>query len=144
MDSSFLTFAMIKPEGIERGLVGRVISRIERAEITICSIRTKRFTEQTAALFYVDHKEREYFPRLVGHMVSGLCVGLILRAPNVMREWRDAMGGALREQRGLGTIREQLCRPSDPVHINLVHGSDSIAAFYRETSLFGFQPDEYV
>jgi len=115
--------------------------------IEIAAMRSFSFTERSAHMFYCEHVGKEYFGRLTEHMISGPCVGIVLRSGlddmDVVKIWRTIMGPAVGE-RPAWTVRARLCLPDDPPHVNLVHGSDSEAAFERESRLAFFQPSDYL
>src|SRR5919106_6938818 len=86
------TFAIIKPDAVERRLAGKILSRIEDAGFTIRAMRMEHLTKKEAEGFYAVHRERPFFSGLTDFMSSGPCVLMALEAPDAIRKWRDLMG----------------------------------------------------
>ena len=116
------TFAMIKPDATERGLAGKIISRIEEEGFNIVGMRLVRMTKAEAEGFYAVHKERPFFGDLTSFMSSGKTVVLALDRDNAIKHWRDVMGATNPEDADPGTIRKEF---AESIERNSTHGSDA-------------------
>ncbi len=116
------TFAMIKPDATERGLAGKIISRIEEEGFRIVGMRLVRMTRAEAEGFYAVHKERPFFGDLTAFMSSGRTVVLALERENAIKHWRDIMGATNPEDAAPGTIRKEF---AESIERNSTHGSDA-------------------
>ena len=94
------TFAIIKPDAVERGLAGDILARIVKAGFTVKAMRLQHLTKKEAEGFYAVHRERPFFAELTDFMSSGPCVLLALDAPDAIKKWRDTMGPTDRPQQG--------------------------------------------
>ena len=131
------TFVAIKPDGIQRGLVGEVISRMERRGLKLVAIRLMIVDEELARRHYAEHVERPFFPSLVDFITSGPIVAMIWEADNAVALARQTIGATNPAEAMPGTIRADLGIDTGR---NIVHGSDSPASADREIGLF-FDPD---
>ena len=86
------TFAIIKPDAVERRLAGQILARIEAAGFTVRAMRLQHLSKKEAEGFYAVHRERPFFGELTDFMSSGPCVLLCLEAPDAIKKWRDTMG----------------------------------------------------
>src|SRR5262245_42930283 len=100
------TFAIIKPDAVERRLVGRILSRIEDEGLLIVALRQQHLTKREAEGFYAVHRERPFFGGLTDFMSSGPCVLLALQSPDAIRKWRALMGATDPSKADLGTLRK--------------------------------------
>lgn len=116
------TFAMIKPDATERGLAGKIISRIEEEGFNIVGMRLVNMTKTEAEGFYAVHKERPFFGDLTSFMSSGKTVVLALERDNAIKHWRDVMGATNPEDADPGTIRKEF---AESIERNSTHGSDA-------------------
>lgn len=115
------TLAIIKPDGVERGLVGEVVRRIEKAGFKILAMKMVRLDKEGAEGFYDVHRERPFFPSLVEFMSSGPAVVLALEREGAIGLWREIMGATNPQDAAEGTIRRDF---ATDVEKNVVHGSD--------------------
>jgi nucleoside-diphosphate kinase len=115
------TLAIIKPDAVARGVVGRILQRIEEAGFRIRAMRMLRLTRREAEGFYHVHREREFFPSLTTFMSSGPIVVLALEGADAIRRWRDLMGATDPAQAAPGTIRREF---GTSIERNATHGSD--------------------
>ena len=127
------TLCMIKPDGVERNLIGNVLSRIETAGLRIVALRKLRLTTAQAEGFYAVHKERPFFQSLVGYMTSGPIVAAVLEGDNAIARWRELMGATNPANAAEGTIRKDLALD---VERNTVHGSDAPETAAQEIPYF--------
>jgi nucleoside-diphosphate kinase len=116
------TFAIIKPDAVERRLVGRILSRIEEAGFTIRAMRLQHLTKKDAEGFYAVHRERPFFGALTDFMSSGPCVVMALEAPDAITKWRALMGATDPAKADAGTLRREF---GTSIERNATHGSDA-------------------
>lgn len=126
------TFAMIKPDAIERRITGIIISIIEKEKLDIIKLEMHQFYIGEIQSFYEEHKEKPFFEKLCKYMVSGPVIRMVLEAPYCIQRWRILMGPSDPKQAGLETIRGMY---GIDMPQNTVHGSDSEEAAKREISL---------
>jgi nucleoside-diphosphate kinase len=127
------TFAIIKPDAVERKLTGRIISWMETAELTVVAMKRIHLTKKQAEGFYAEHSARGFFGDLTSYMSSGPCVVAVLEGENAQPRWRDIMGATNPANAAPGTIRKELAVDLEK---NSVHGSDSETSAAREISYF--------
>ena len=116
------TFAIIKPDAVERRLAGTVLARIIEAGFTVRAMRLQHLTKREAEGFYAVHRERQFFGELTDFMSSGPCVLLALEAPDAIRKWRDTMGPTDPSKAAPGTLRRDF---GESIGRNATHGSDA-------------------
>ena len=116
------TFAIIKPDAVERRLVGKILSRIEDAGFTIRGMRMQHLTKKEAEGFYAVHRERPFFPGLTDFMSSGPVIVMALEAPEAIRKWRNLMGATDPAKADAGTLRKEF---GSSIERNATHGSDA-------------------
>ena len=116
------TFAIIKPDAVERRLAGKILARIEEAGFTVRAMRLHHLTKKEAEGFYAVHRERPFFGGLTDFMSSGPCVLLALEAPDAIGKWRELMGATDPGKAGRGTLRKEF---GSSIERNATHGSDA-------------------
>ena len=116
------TFAMIKPDATERGLCGRILSRIEEEGFEVLGMKLVHMSKAQAEGFYAVHRERPFFGDLTTFMSSGRTVVLALEREDAIRRWRDVMGATNPAEADPGTIRAEL---GESIERNSTHGSDA-------------------
>ena len=116
------TFAIIKPDAVERRLVGKIVSKIEEAGFTVRGLRMQHLTRKEAEGFYAVHRERPFFASLTEFMSSGPVVVLALEAPDAIRKWRSLMGATDPAKAEAGTLRKEF---GTSIERNATHGSDA-------------------
>jgi len=116
------TLAIIKPDAVERGLVGRILSRIEAAGFRIRAMRQVSLSRREAEGFYAVHRERPFFASLAAFMSSGPAVVMVLEAPDAIRQWRTLMGATDPAKAEAGTLRKEF---AESIERNATHGSDA-------------------
>lgn len=133
------TLSIIKPDGLEKGVIGKIISRFEEKGLKPVAIRLQQLSQKEAEGFYAVHKARPFFKDLVQFMISGPVVLMVLEGENAVLANRDIMGATNPAQAAEGTIRKDFATSIDK---NTVHGSDSldnakieIAYFFRDTEI---------
>ena len=116
------TFAIIKPDAVQRRLVGKILARIEDAGFTIRGMRMHHLTRPEAEGFYAVHRERPFFGGLTEFMSSGPVVLLALEAPDAIKKWRNLMGATDPAKADAGTLRKEF---GSNIERNATHGSDA-------------------
>lgn len=127
------TFVAIKPDGVQRGLVGEVISRLERRGLKLVAIRLMQVDEDLAGRHYAEHVDRPFFSSLVSFITSGPIVAMIWEANNAVALARQTMGSTNPGEAAPGTIRGDF---GIDIGRNIVHGSDGPESAEREIGLF--------
>ena len=127
------TFFMIKPDGVQRNLVGEIISRIEPKGFTITKIKMMTISKELAEQHYGEHKDKPFFSDLVSFITSGPVVAMQVEGENVVLQIRNLMGATNPSESTPGSIRGDLATELDK---NVVHGSDSDESAERELTLF--------
>jgi nucleoside-diphosphate kinase len=134
------TLIIIKPDGVQRGLTGEIISRFERRGLKIVGLKMMRITPDLAARHYGEHKGKPFFEPLVEFITSSPVVVMALQGCGAVRLARNMMGALNPEEAAPGSIRGDLAISK---RYNVVHGSDSPENGAREIALF-FKPDELI
>ena len=116
------TFAIIKPDAVERKLIGRILQRIEEEGFTVRAMRLMHLTKKEAEGFYAVHRERPFFGGLTDFMSSGPAVVMALEAPDAIRKWRALMGATDPAKAEAGTLRKEF---GESIERNATHGSDA-------------------
>ena len=132
------TLAILKPDCVEKGLVGEVIRRIQDAGFTLCALRMKRLSVSEAEAFYAVHAKHPWFGKLIHFMSSGPCVPMVLEKDNAVASFRELIGATDPAMAEDGTIRREFGASKGE---NIIHGSDSVESGRRE-SLFFFSECE--
>ncbi len=127
------TLSIIKPDGVEKGIIGRVISRFESAGLKPIAIKLKHLSRTEAEGFYAVHKARPFFGDLVKFMTSGPVVLMVLEGEGAVAKNRDIMGATDPKKAAEGTIRKDF---ATDIEKNTVHGSDSVENAKIEVSYF--------
>ena len=127
------TFAIIKPDAVERKLAGTILARIEEAGFTVKAMRLQHLTKREAEGFYAVHRERPFFKDLVRYMSSGPVIVQVLEGENAIARNRDLMGATDPKKAAAGTIRADLAAS---IEQNVVHGSDAPDTAAREIAYF--------
>jgi nucleoside-diphosphate kinase len=134
------TLVLIKPDGVQRGLVGEVIGRLERRGLHLVGLKLMAVERELAERHYAEHRERPFFGAVIDFISSSPVVAMVWEGPNVVSLVRSMMGPTNPATAAPGTIRGDL---GVDIGQNVVHGSDSPARAEVEVSLF-FQPSELV
>ena len=116
------TFAIIKPDAVRAGHIGKIIERIEAAGFAIRAMRLRHLSQKDAEGFYAVHRERPFFPSLTKFMSSGPVVVLALEAPDAIKKWRTLMGATDPAKADGGTLRKEF---GTSIENNATHGSDA-------------------
>ena len=132
------TLVLVKPDGVQRSLVGEVISRLERRGLKLVAMKLMQVDDALAREHYGEHVERPFFQGLVDFITSSPVVAMVWEAEGAVQIVRETMGSTNPASAPVGTIRGDL---GLNIGRNLVHGSDSPESAARELGLF-FQPQE--
>jgi nucleoside-diphosphate kinase len=116
------TLAIIKPDGVARGIIGEVIQRLESNKLKITAMKMLKMNKEQAEGFYVIHEERPFFESLTYFMSSGPIVVMVLEGENAIAKYREIMGATDYRLAAEGTIRKDF---ATDIEKNVVHGSDS-------------------
>jgi nucleoside-diphosphate kinase len=127
------TLFLIKPDAVERGLVGEIVARFERRGFRIRGMKLVRVTEQQAAEHYVEHVGKPFYPELVEFITSGPVVAMAIEGLGAVAAVRSMMGATNPLDSAPGTIRGDFALDLGQ---NVVHGSDSPTSAARETAIF--------
>jgi len=127
------TLVLVKPDGVQRGLAGEIISRIERKNLKIVALRMLRMDEHMAKQHYAVHAGKPFFPDLVKFITSGPLVALLVEGERAIEVMRLMMGDTDPIKASPGTIRGDY---GLDIGQNLIHGSDSQENASREIELF--------
>ncbi|MFZ5450045.1 MAG: nucleoside-diphosphate kinase [Thermodesulfobacteriota bacterium] len=127
------TLSMIKPDGVQRGLIGEVIGRFEKNGLKIKAMKMLHLSLHQARAFYAVHKERPFYDSLTQFMSSGPIVAMILEGENAIQVNRDLMGATDYRKADPGTIRADFARD---IEANIVHGSDAPETAKVEIAFF--------
>ena len=132
------TLVLVKPDGVQRGLVGEVISRLERTGLKLAAMKMVHLTREKAEEHYGIHRGKPFFSGLVQFIASGPLVAAVFEGPNAVDVVRKTMGETDPARSAAGTIRGDLALD---IGRNIVHGSDSVDNGRQEILAF-FTPDE--
>jgi nucleoside-diphosphate kinase len=127
------TLFLIKPDAVERGLVGEIVARFERRGFRICGMKLMRVTEQQAAEHYVEHVGKPFYSELVEFITSGPVVAMAIEGLGAVATVRSMMGATNPLDSAPGTIRGDYALD---LGRNVVHGSDAPASAARELAIF--------
>ena len=127
------TFSIVKPDGVQKNVIGEVYRRFEQAGLRIIAARMVQLTQAQAEGFYAVHKERPFFKDLVKYMISGPVVVQVLEGENAVARNRELMGATAPKKADKGTIRADF---ATSIEENVVHGSDSLENAQIEIAYF--------
>jgi nucleoside-diphosphate kinase len=132
------TFIMVKPDGVQRGLIGEIVSRFEKKGFQLAAAKLMTVSRELAERHYAEHKERPFFGELVEFITSGPVFAMVWQGDGVIAMARTMMGKTNPAEALPGTIRGDYA-----VHtgMNIIHGSDSPESAEREINLF-FKAEE--
>ncbi len=127
------TLSIIKPDGTQRNLIGKIVSRFEEEGFEIAAMEKRQLSLREVEGFYAEHKGRGFFEELTTYMSSGPVVVMVLRGENAIDRNRQIMGATNPKDAAEGTLRKLYAQD---IGMNTVHGSDSPAAAEREIGYF--------
>jgi nucleoside-diphosphate kinase len=132
------TFVMIKPDGVQRNLVGKILSRFEEKGFKIAALKLIQLDEQLARRHYEEHVNKPFFPGLLKYITSGPVVAMVLEGKGVVEEVRKLMGKTNPLEAQPGTIRGDF---GLEIGCNVIHGADSPESAAREIGIY-FKEEE--
>ncbi|WP_025737244.1 nucleoside-diphosphate kinase [Mycobacterium genavense] len=128
------TLVLIKPDGVQRRLIGEVISRIERKGLAIVALELRSVSKELATQHYAEHEGKPFFESLLDFITSGPVVAATVEGPRAIAAFRQLAGGTDPVEKAVpGTIRGDFGLETQ---LNLVHGSDSVDSAKREIALW--------
>ncbi|WP_163534132.1 nucleoside-diphosphate kinase [Helicobacter suis] len=127
------TLSIIKPDGVKKRIIGKIITRFEEAGLEVVKIKRLHLSKEQAEDFYAIHQERPFFNDLIAFMTSGEVVVMVLEGPNAVEKNRELMGATDPRAAKPGTIRADF---AENIDANVVHGSDSVENAQREIAFF--------
>lgn len=127
------TLVLVKPDGVERGLVGEVLKRIETKGFKLVALELRTLDRATAETHYGEHADKPFFKDLVDFITSGPLVAAVIEGNEAIASWRSMMGATNPVSAAPGTIRGDL---ATEMQNNVSHGSDSPESAAREIKLF--------
>ena len=127
------TLSIIKPDAVAKNVLGKILDRFESAGLKIIAIKMLHLDKDMAEGFYVEHKGKPFFEKLINFMTSGPVVVQVLSGENAIKANRELMGSTNPEEAAQGTIRSDF---AESIDANAVHGSDSSESAEREISYF--------
>jgi nucleoside-diphosphate kinase len=133
MSESERTLVLVKPDGVRRGLVGEVVTRLERKGLTLVALELRTLSRETAEEHYGEHRERPFFGELVDFITGGPLVALVVEGPRAVEAVRTLMGVTDPVKSAPGSLRGDYALE---IGQNLVHGSDSPESAEREIKIF--------
>jgi nucleoside-diphosphate kinase len=132
------TLVLVKPDAVQRGLIGEVINRLERRGLQLVGLKLMQITEELAGRHYAEHREKPFFGGLVAFITSAPVVAMVWQGPGAVAMVRTMMGATNPANAAPGTMRGDL---AVSFGMNVIHGSDSVESAARELELF-FEPAE--
>ena len=132
------TFLMVKPDGVQRGLVGEIISRFERRGFKLVAAKFEKLPDARVMEHYAEHVTKPFFPGLKAYITSGPCFLMVFAGKNIVKISRDMIGATNPAGAAPGTIRGDLALE---IGMNVIHGSDSVETASREIAIH-FKPEE--
>jgi nucleoside-diphosphate kinase len=127
------TFVMVKPDGVARGLVGRIVQRFEDRGLKLSAMKLMRIPRELAERHYEEHKGKGFYEPLLSYITSGPVACMVVEGENSVAVCRSMMGKTNPQDAGPGTIRGDFAQVTGR---NIIHGSDSSESAKREIKLF--------
>ena len=134
------TFVMVKPDGVQRGLIGEVISRLERRGLRLVAAKFMRVSRQLAEAHYAMHKDKKFYEGLISYIISAPVMAMVWEGPNAVAAVRQTMGSTRPIEASPGTLRHDF---GLEIGRNLTHASDELPNNETEIALW-FKPEELV
>ena len=132
------TFVLLKPDAVQRALVGAILARFERRGLKLVALKATRVSKALAETYYAEHVGKPFFAGLLKYITAAPSVALVLEGDEAVAVVRKMMGKTNAAEAEPGTIRGDF---GIKIGRNLIHGSDSVASAKREIGLF-FKPEE--
>lgn len=137
------TLVIIKPDGVAKNIIGKILARIESAGLKISAAKMFSLNITQAQELYQEHTERSFYQPLINFITSGAVMVTIIEGPDAIRTMRQLIGATIPKEAHKGSIRYDYAdhEPKNNLHENIIHSSDSTASAKKEIALF-FNPDE--
>ena len=132
------TFVAIKPDGVKRGLIGKILERFENKGFKIVAMKLLQVTPEIAAKHYEEHQGKSFYNRLVHYITSGPIVAMVIEGYEAVESVRHMVGATSPLKADMGTIRADFAQVME---YNVVHASDSLESAKREICIY-FKPEE--
>lgn len=132
------TFVMVKPDGVQRNLVGTIINRFENKGFKLAGMKLMQLDEEKAREHYAEHVDKPFFPGLLEYITSGPVVAMVWEGRGVVEEVRKMMGKTNPKEADPGTIRGDF---GIEIGRNVIHGADSLESAQREIKIY-FKEEE--
>lgn len=134
------TYLMVKPDGVQRGICGEIVSRFEKKGLKLVAMKLMVIPKEVAENHYGEHKDKPFFPSLISYITSGPVLAMVWEGESAVSICRNMMGKTNPKESAPGTIRGDFGMQTG---MNIIHGSDSVESAEREISIF-FKPEELV
>ena len=134
------TYLMVKPDGVQRGLCGEIVSRFERKGLKLVGMKLMVIPKETAENHYGEHKGKKFYDSLISYITSGPVLAMVWEGENAVAICRNMMGKTNPAESAPGTSRGDFGMVTG---LNIIHGSDSVESAEREIKIF-FKPEELV
>ena len=134
------TLVLVKPDGVQRGLIGEVISRLERRGLRLVAAKFMRVSPQLAETHYSVHKGKPFYEGLIRYIISAPVMAMVWEGPSAIAAVRQTMGATRPTEAAPGTVRHDLALETGR---NLTHASDSVENGVAEVALW-FKPEELI
>ncbi len=131
--SGKITFAMIKPNSVEKNQVGAILKMVNEAGFVIRAMKMKKLSREEAETFYAVHKDKSFFCDAINFIMEAPVIAMMLEKENAVEEWRKLIGSTNKEEAEEGTIRKLF---AENITRNAVHGADCDEAAKVESSFF--------
>ena len=138
MNAEERTFVAIKPDGVKRGLIGKIIARFEEKGFKIVGMKLLQVTPELAAKHYAEHVGKPFYNRLIYYITSAPVVAMVVEGYNAVESVRHMVGATDPLKADVGTIRADFAQI---MQYNVIHASDSLASAEREIDIY-FRPEE--
>jgi nucleoside-diphosphate kinase len=132
------TFVLVKPDGVQRGLIGEVISRLERRGLRLVAAKFIQVSQELAETHYAVHKDKPFYGSLIAYITASPVMAMVWEGPNAVAAVRQTMGSTRPTEADPGTLRHDYALM---IGRNLTHASDSIENGEKEVALW-FKPEE--
>jgi nucleoside-diphosphate kinase len=127
------TFIAVKPDGVQRGLIGGIVNRFEKKGFKVIGLKMIQVTDEQAKAHYAEHEGKPFYPRLLRYIQSGPIVAMVIQGYNAVAGARHIMGSTDPNKAEVGTIRADYAQVME---YNIVHGSDSVESAEREIKIY--------
>ena len=134
------TYLMVKPDGVQRGICGEIVSRFEKKGLKLVAMKLMVISKEVAENHYGEHKDKPFFPSLISYITSGPVLAMVWEGESAVSVCRNMMGKTNPKESAPGTIRGDFGMQTG---MNIIHGSESVESAEREISIF-FRPEELV